>query len=258
MKRVKTALAASILLVLSFIFSCTPEGNGGGNGGTSGTTNYVSCDIMGACVPNYTSELCTASGGTVVGSCGSSSSGGGSSSSVVNDGYLLNCNMTATNVTFGFGAKISPTPKVQCNGMDISPSLITWENNPPEIIGNKVTVKAIANCGTSPKEANCGTIKVTVYCDYGYATTNHKTDWCVAITEVDPEADICGPVGDDDGEPVESCNSADRREDLIYCDWGPVNSDGGGCYRAENNSKELCTASSGTWRLKCPTTSLGL
>jgi hypothetical protein len=183
---------------------------------------------------------------------GSSNSGGkGSSSSGDNGGGSngsLTCSMTATSVTIG--SNISPAPTVKCNTTSVSSS-ITWQNNPPIETGI-LTVKAIATCNGSSQTATCGTITVNpVYCDYGYATTDEPVDKCDEVTEIDIGDEVCDLAW---GKVVKSCNSSDRRTDIVYCDWGKATPAGGGCYRAE--STFACTRDSGNPVTKCPTSSL--
>ena len=290
MKGVKTALMVSILLALALIFSCSSPGGGGGSGTSSSSGNWVSCNIGGICVSSPSAELCVAGGGTVVatcpndptvscningictqvassvcqagggtvvGSCGNSSSGTGgtgnsSSSAGGNDNAVLNCNMTATSAAFGFS--ISPTPVVQCNGMTVGSNLITWTNNPPQNLGN-ITVKVTATCGTTTKEQTCGPITVKAYCDYGYPTTDSENG-CMTITEENPANGDDGICDYEFGKLVKSCNSTDRRDDIVYCDWGSVTIYGGGCYKDEENSATWCRANSGTPVTRCPNSSL--
>jgi hypothetical protein len=279
MKGVKITVVASILLAMAFIFSCSSDDNNGGGG-----NKLVNCEIVGVCVSDtYTSEQCTAGGGTVVtgktcnstvscnigGFCSqmpsavlctqsggevvescedSNSSGSGGAS----DGYLLNCYMTAESITLD--SIIKPTPTVQCSSTGpISPSKITWENNPPKEVGNVVVKARVSEgCGT-PKEANCGTILVKAYCDYGEPTTGSENG-CKTVTEKDSKGSICDL---EYGILVKSCNSLDRRKDLIYCDWGEYKGpNNGGCYRAPDNSADKCRAANGNAKTKCPEDSL--
>jgi hypothetical protein len=139
--------------------------------------------------------------------------------------------------------------------MNVSPSLVTWQNNPPEDLG-RVAVKVTATCGGVTQEAICGEITVKAYCDYGYATTDHPTDNCQTITEENFDNGEDGICDYEYGVLVKSCNSTDRRDDLVYCNWGPVTSRGGGCYRAEENSTSLCRYNDGTPVTRCPNNSL--
>jgi hypothetical protein len=149
---------------------------------------------------------------------------------------------------------------VYCNAAPVSPSLITWENNPPsKQIGN-FPVKATANCG-GVKEATCGIIAVTkAYCDRGYPTKDDPIDKCTEIIEVLEGETLCDApdVGPEYGKLVKSCNSTDRRTDIVYCSWGQVTIYGGGCYRAQENSKTICQEDDGVVVTRCPNNSLGL
>jgi len=76
-------------------------------------------------------------------------------------------------------------------------------------------------------DPNNNVTKGKFYCDYGdpdpKATQEFTGSGCVEV-EYESQCDK------DWGELVKSCKAADRRKDIIYCDFGPENEYGGGCY----------------------------
>jgi len=86
------------------------------------------------------------------------------------------------------------------------------------------------------KSSSSGASGSAFFCDYGYVSSTDadlqlsEGGGCFEI-ETESECNL------EWGKLVRSCNAVDRRNDLEYCDYGPWNQWGGGCFRINSQAE---------------------
>jgi len=145
------------------------------------------------------------------------------------------------------GRIVSSCPEYTCPAGTKPATDYGWGNSGCEIKQDFVpSSSSITHSSSSSSDPSSGT---SLYCDYGYvSSTNAELQLS--------DGGGCFEIGTESecdfewGKLVNSCNAADRRKDLEFCDYGPWNQWGGGCWRI-NSQQERNSCIDGKIVKKC-------